>query len=79
MGEGVVGQPPKHCHPAWWEKEGLTRRCRVLRMGKLIVRIMFSQVLICVWREVLEFIIHPTGGGHGPGRLPALEPASWLY
>lgn len=40
---------------------------------------MFSQVLICVWREVLEFIIHPTGGGHGPGRLPAPEPASWLY
>lgn len=45
----------------------------------LIVRIMFSQVLIRVWREVLEFIIHPTGGGHGPGRLPAPEPASWLY
>lgn len=74
-----MGQPPKHRHPAWWESEGLTRWCRVLRMGKLIVRIMFSQVLICVWREVLEFIIHPTGGGHGPGRLPALEPASWLY
>lgn len=30
--------------------------------GQHVVRIMFSQVLICVWREVQEFIIHLTGG-----------------
>lgn len=79
MGEGGVGQPPEHRHPARWESEGLRQQRRVFRWGRLVVRIMFSQVLIRVWREVLEFIIHPTGGGHGPGRLPAPEPASWLY
>lgn len=30
--------------------------------GQHVVRIMFSQVLIHVWREVQEFIIHLTGG-----------------
>lgn len=77
MGGGHRGTASEASPPCLVGERGVN--AGALAVAKLIVRIMFSQVLICVWREVLEFIIHPAGGGHGPGRLPAPEPASWLY